>query len=82
MPDGGGVVSVTAYNGLIYVFGGGYYESFSFVYAYNPLTDTWTKKKDMLTPRFAFRTFLVGGKIYAIGGSQAYGSALTTVEVE
>lgn len=70
------------YNGLIYVFGGGYYGASSVVWAYNPQTDTWTKKQDMPTPRFAFQTYLVGGKIYAMGGAQTeYGASLATVEV-
>jgi N-acetylneuraminic acid mutarotase len=82
--DAGGALSATVYNGLIYTFGGSTYSpwaALSTVYAYNPLTDTWTKKASMPTPRFALRTFLVNGKIYAIGGSQHQNSALAAVEV-
>lgn len=81
--DAGGALSATTYNGLIYTFGGSTYSpwaALSSVYAYNPLTDIWTKKASMPTPRFALRTFLVNGKIYAIGGSQHQNSALATVE--
>jgi hypothetical protein len=35
----------------------------------------------MPTARFGFQTYLVGNKIYAIGGSESYGTALATVEV-
>ena len=49
-------LSATEYNGLIYTFGGSTYSpwaALSTVYAYNPQTDTWTKKRNMPTPRFA-----------------------------
>ena len=35
---------------------------------YDPATDTWTQKADMLTPR-STSTCVVDGKIYAIGGT-------------
>jgi len=82
--DGGGALSATEYNGLIYTFGGSTYSpwaALSTVYAYNPQTDTWTKKRDMPTPRFALKTFLVNGKIYAIGGNHIQGTAMNKVEV-
>jgi N-acetylneuraminic acid mutarotase len=86
IPLGGGgwVHSATAYNGLIYVFGGSNYSpwsALSTVYAYDPQTNTWAKKKDMPTPRFAVQTYLVDGRIYVMGGSQSEGTALSTVEV-
>jgi N-acetylneuraminic acid mutarotase len=88
IPEGaGGNAAVTAYNGLIYVFGGGFsIESstlgpHSKVYAYDPLTDTWTQKQSMPTARFNFQTYLVNDKIYAIGGSQSRGTSLATVEM-
>lgn len=87
--DGGGNLSVTAYNdSVIYTFGGSSnstwsepWQALSTVYEYNPEADLWTKKKDMPTPRFGFQTVLVNGKIYAIGGSQARNTSLATVEV-
>lgn len=79
---GGGDLALTAYNGLIYTFGGGYVQNpSSNVYAYNPQTDTWIQKQSMPTARFAFQTYLVDGKIYAVGGSQGEGNTLATVEV-
>jgi hypothetical protein len=51
------------------------------VEAYDPATDTWTRKADMPTARRNFATCVVGGRIYAIGGwvtSSRY--AFTTVE--
>ena len=43
--------------------------------------DTWTKKTDMPTARYAFSTNAVNGKIYAIGGEVSLGAAgLPTVE--
>jgi N-acetylneuraminic acid mutarotase len=83
-PDGGGSLSATVYNGMIYTFGGSTYSPWaplSTVYLYNPQTDTWTKKKNMPTPRFALYTCLVNGKIYAFGGAQ-YSGALTLATIE
>jgi N-acetylneuraminic acid mutarotase len=79
-----GALSATAYDGLVYTFGGSNYSPWSplsAVCAYDPQTDSWAAKKDMPTARFGFQTYLVGNKIYAIGGSQLYGTALATVEV-
>lgn len=46
---------------------------------YDPISDKWTKKADMPTPRWGLSTSLVNGKIYAIGGVQ-YPKPLATVE--
>jgi len=86
MPVGGGgwVHSATAYNGVIYVFGGSTYSPWAplkTVFAYDPQTDTWTKKTDMPTARFAVGTYLVDGRIYVLGGSLGMNSSLATVEV-
>ena len=84
MPAGGGALSVTVYNGLIYTFGGSTYSPWAaldLVYAYNPQTNQWnTNLTAMPTPRFAHQTYLVDGKIYAIGGSQGQNTSLATVE--
>jgi N-acetylneuraminic acid mutarotase len=57
--------------GIIYAIGGASKVRYSLttVEAYDPLTNTWTKKADMPTARFFLSTSVVNGKIYAIGGS-------------
>jgi hypothetical protein len=47
---------------------------------YDPETDTWTKKNDMLIPRSYFSTSVVDEKIYAIGGFSANYVALSSLE--
>ncbi len=77
-------LSTSAVNGKIYAIGGaaprgdGGFNHLSTVEEYNPVTDTWTKKADMPTPRGIFSTSVVNGKIYAIGGYN--GAFLPTVE--
>jgi hypothetical protein len=53
------------------------------VEAYDPRTDTWTKKVPMPTARYLLDTSVVGGKIYAIGGynHSIQGPIYSTVEV-
>ena len=58
-------------NGKIYAIGGsaGHRDRLvSAVEAYDPATDTWTRKADMPTARTYFSASVVNGKIYAIGG--------------
>jgi hypothetical protein len=49
---------------------------------YDPVTDTWTKKADMPTGRFALPTSssAVDGKIYVIGGCTSMTTAVSTNE--
>ena len=69
-------------NGTIYVFGG-YNSKDNFlqhwkmadrVEAYDPLTDTWTRKKEMPISRFYFGLGVVAGKVYLIGGTAGLGA--------
>ncbi|RKU11054.1 hypothetical protein C6503_19005 [Candidatus Poribacteria bacterium] len=66
-------------NDTIYVFGGWYEEKgVKTEYpvrldAYDPATDTWTRKKDMPVPRVHPAVGAVDGKIYIIGGSTGWG---------
>ena len=66
-------------NDIIYVFGGWYEvkgvktEYPVRVEAYDPATDTWTRKKDMPVPRVHPAIGVVDGKIYIIGGSTGWG---------
>ena len=63
-------------NGIIYVFGG--YSAKDqkilnmkfpvLVEAYDPQTDTWSRKRDMPVPRIHFGLGVVAGKVYIIGG--------------
>lgn len=63
-------------NGIIYVFGG--YSAKDqkvinmkfpvLVEAYDPQTDTWSRKQDMPVPRIHFGLGVVAGKVYIIGG--------------
>jgi hypothetical protein len=46
---------------------------------YDPATNTWVKKANMPTARWALSTSAVNGKIYAIGGA-SNGAGLRTVE--
>jgi N-acetylneuraminic acid mutarotase len=63
-------------DGKIYVIGGGPVgganhagpAGLSVVEAYDPATDTWTRKADIPLPRGLLSASAVGGKIYAIGG--------------
>jgi N-acetylneuraminic acid mutarotase len=74
-------LAASAVGGKIYAIGGAIppFVSVSTVEEYDPATDTWTKKTDMLTARRWLATGAVGGKIYAIGG-QGVAANLSTVE--
>jgi hypothetical protein len=66
-------------DGKIYAIGG--YGGRSAVEQYDPVTDTWTKKASLPTPRQWLSTSAVNGKIYAIGGDARGGApGLPTVE--
>ena len=67
--------SVGVVNGLLYAMGGddytdvfGDYSSHGIVEAYDPVTDSWTTKAPMLTPRTDFSLGVVNGILYAVGG--------------
>ena len=68
--------SANEVNGIIYVIGGTDDPSLSSliglptVEAYDPVTDSWTKKVDMPTPRQGLTACSLNGKIYAIGGQR------------
>ena len=68
-------------NGIIYVFGGWYTDKVEglkypvVVEAYDPVTDTWTQKKDMPVSRVHPAIGVVDEKIYIIGGSTGWGHA-------
>jgi len=71
-------------NGKIYAIGGvvSYPTITSKVQEYNPVTDTWTTKADMITARAYPSTSVVNGKIYAMGGEiKLNDPSVPTVEV-
>ena len=80
MPTARSGVSVSVVDGKIYAVGGSKIkriqmprgfssesEELATLEMYDPITDTWTQKADMPTPKKTM-TCVVNGKIYAIGG--------------
>ena len=71
-------------NGKVYAVGG--YRNgvgrLSSVERYDPATNAWEAVPPMAKGRFAFRTAVLGGNMYAIGGKCASGAANTTSSME
>ena len=82
MPTPRTIAQAAVVNGIIYVFGGfsskdGFIQNWKLpvvVDAYNPATDTWTRKKDMPVSRINFSLGVVAGKVYLIGGTTGFGA--------
>ena len=76
--------SSSAVNGKVYAIGGFRIENHEveIVEAYDPATDTWTRRKDLPTPRYhaGVHAPAAGGKIYVIGGHD-YDSIIKTMAV-
>ena len=61
--------AVCEVNGIAYAIGGwGNGQYLSSIEAYEPTTNTWTRKADMSTPRGYLTASVVNGIIYVIGG--------------
>ena len=79
-------LSTATVGGIIYAIGGTsspyafYSKPLSTVEAYDPVTDTWTSKTDIPTPRFGLSISVVDGIIYAFGGTRSNFLGLSTVE--
>jgi len=88
MPTARVIPSSVTVKGKIYTIGGTKldkpdYTGLPTVEVYDPTTDTWTRKADMPTPRWALSASVVNGKIYAIGGClRAPNVTVTTAAVE
>jgi len=72
-------------DGKIYAIGGMVggptpWMGLSVVEAYDPATDTWTRKADMPTRRLCHSVSAVDGKIYSMGGGTSNSDALATLE--
>ena len=88
MPNARYYICVSAVNGKIYTIGGRDVANvndpggnvFSSVEEYDPVTDTWTKKADMLIGRWYFSTCAVNGKIYTFGGIGQNNACLSSME--
>ena len=60
-----------------------YYIIYTDVQEYDPVTDSWTNKKVMITPRHHLRAAVVEEKIYIIGGTKMVnGSIIVATENE
>ena len=71
-------------DGILYVIGGhkdvGVYTQLPTLFAYDPKTDAWTRKKDMPTARRWPAACVVDGIIYVIGGGGMFSPATNVVE--
>ena len=90
MPTPRAGLSTSAVDGKIYAIGGEAPKGQNMqgwnmpttVEEYDPATDTWMRKSDMPTPRWALSTISVNGRIYAIGGGDLNGNkVLPTMEI-
>jgi N-acetylneuraminic acid mutarotase len=81
MPAQASATSVCVVDGILYVIGGNYPypKPLRTVWAYDPQTDSWTRKADMPTARNFLAATAVDGTIYVIGGFPG-GAPLKTVE--
>jgi N-acetylneuraminic acid mutarotase len=70
-------------NGILYAIGGSSSANYptrstkSTVFAYDPVTDTWTEKASMPKARFGLAVAVVNGKLYAVGGNNYRGNMNT-----
>ncbi|HVD61918.1 MAG TPA: invasin domain 3-containing protein [Gemmatimonadaceae bacterium] len=81
LPEDRQVFGIGAYNGILYVVGGGGWDTQSYsgaVNAYDPATDQWTSKTRMPTARGELSAGVIDGILYAVGGYNSHD--LNTVE--
>jgi N-acetylneuraminic acid mutarotase len=86
LPQPRGQAGAAALDGLLYVAGGGVvvspdrFEITNSVIVYDPDANAWRSVAPMPTVRERLRLVASGGHLYAIGGRDADGQALSTVE--
>jgi N-acetylneuraminic acid mutarotase len=82
MPTARALSAIAVVDGIIYVIGGAFDDNYldgvnvdilSTVEAYDPATDTWTRKADMPTARYRFDACVIDGQIYVSGGATTWG---------
>ncbi|KAG5455261.1 Kelch-like protein 3, variant 2 [Clonorchis sinensis] len=74
--------AAVVFNGLVYVLGGRTPEITFSVLILDPVQQSWKDGPPMDTPRWCLGAAVLGGKIYAVGGSDPFASsALNSVEV-
>ena len=78
--NGGRDFGVAALNGKFYTVGGlNWPNAISTVLEYDPTSDAWTNKANLLVPHYAPAAASANGKLYAIGGVNESG-VLASVE--
>jgi len=86
MPTPRSHLAVGEVNGVLYAVGGMKdrsccpYPFIATVEAYDGMTDTWTSKASMPTPRADLGLGVINGVLYAVGGNNGDNAGLTTVE--
>ncbi len=87
MPTPRAELAAAVVEGRIYTIGGYNYsyppskfQILATVEEYNPTTNIWTRRADMLTARYALAAAVVDGRIYTIGGVNESGDHVATVD--
>ena len=91
MPTARTLSAIAVVDGIIYVICGAFDDNYldgvnvevlSAVEAYNPATDTWTKRTDMPTARYLHAACVIDGRIYVSGGCKVWGQDADMPTVE
>ena len=79
MPTARGWLAAGVVNGILYAVGGANNGPLNRVEAYDPVTNTWTRKTNMPTARFWSAVGVIHGILYSVGGYDD-NNILNTVE--
>jgi N-acetylneuraminic acid mutarotase len=74
LPTPRSALSVAAYGGRLYAFGGEWPTIYSEAEEYDPATDTWRSLTPMLTPRHGTGAVVIADTIFVIGGGAMVGA--------